>query len=390
MRDNMPKYDYFVAHKFSNQEKDDLREAIENAFKGKNLNPYYADIEVRESETHILDKIIEKLRETRFSIFDITDGNSNVFLELGLAKGLGRTFFIICHKKSVDYIPSGLKGLDRIDFGSYKELTENIKKIILPQVLEMQKTIVNPKESLSQKDIRLVDHYKLLLDKNLRFRTKTYIGFADYEKCDLRIQIISLNFPPPPEYDMYSKEVDAHIESGYENLLKIIKKREFLISEHDAKAKQFLNNLKSKVMNELKERIPNIIEWNGIGQPPIKYFLKYLLFEVGCIVQFFYERTIDIDQYFKVEQANNRWQIRANNALIVSDNETELKEITQKIKATLDNAIKSEDFKILKKYFEEVNNQHQLFKKEINQIIKDVESGSLLKGHCDISICRNS
>lgn len=144
----MPKYDYFVAHHFTEQGNDDLREAIENAFKGKKLNPYYADNEVRESGTHILDKIIKKMKETKFGIFDVTDGNPNVCLELGLAKGLGRTFFIICKKESINNIPSDLKGLDRIDYGSHKELTKNLKKKILPRVLEIE----NPSKTTTEDD----------------------------------------------------------------------------------------------------------------------------------------------------------------------------------------------------------------------------------------------
>ena len=43
----MAEYHYFVAHEFSKQETDDLRDAVEKAFKGTGLRAYYADIEVR-------------------------------------------------------------------------------------------------------------------------------------------------------------------------------------------------------------------------------------------------------------------------------------------------------------------------------------------------------
>ncbi len=118
----MQKYDYFVAHKFRQQEKEDLRKAIESAFKSRKLKPYYADEDIGESGKHILDKIADNILETKFGIFDVTDGNSNVCLELGLAKGFGKPFYIICKSNKVKKIPSNLKGLDRIDFGSYKEL----------------------------------------------------------------------------------------------------------------------------------------------------------------------------------------------------------------------------------------------------------------------------
>lgn len=388
----MPRYDYFVAHKFTEQEKDDLRVAIENAFKGNKLNPSYADNEVRESGTHILDKIIKKINETKFGIFDITDGNPNVCLELGIAKGLGRPFYIICHKNSINNIPSDLKGLDRIEYGSYKELTRNIKEKILPE-LEMPKTILIPNESSAGHENRLRDHSMLLLDKNLRFRTKTSIGFENFFNSELRIQIQNLH-PITPESDMYSKEVDAHLESGYERVRKIMRKRESLISEHNAKAKQFLINVKSKIIMELKQK-NYLNEWDDVGQPPIKYFTKYLLFEAGAIIQLFYERITDIDTILKVEKSidrwqTSRWQICYNRVLVATDDEKEIREMYQMIKGTLVNAINSEDFKILTNYFEKIKAQHALFIPEINDIIKEVENGGLLEGHCGISICRNS
>lgn len=239
---------------------------------------------------------------------------------------------------------------------------------------------------------RRLKHSMLLVDRNLRSRTKTYIGFADYLKCDLRIQIKNLNYPTAPESDIYSKEVDAHIESGYENLLKIVKKREILISEHDAKAKQFLNDLKSKVMSELKQRIRNISEWNEVGQPQIKYFTEHLLFEIGCILQLSYEQTTGIgyyDSYFAVGKAIDqwqtlRWQISRNYVLVASDNEKEIQEIKQIIIGILVDAVNSEDFKILKNYFQDVRSEHSLFIKEINEIIKDIENDIHLNGRCRI------
>lgn len=164
----MQDYDYFVAHKFKKQEKDDLRDAIESAFKGQRLIAYYADMEIRESGIHILDKIVERIRGAQFGIFDITDGNPNVCLELGIAKGLERPFYIICHGNSIDNIPTDLKGLDRIDYGSYKELTYNIKEKILPKVLEMPKTIGIPRESLTEETKRIESYNIKMHISNLK------------------------------------------------------------------------------------------------------------------------------------------------------------------------------------------------------------------------------
>jgi hypothetical protein len=53
----MQEYHYFVAHEFSEEKRDDLRRAIEEAFRNSGLKAYYADKEVRQK--HILEKIEE-------------------------------------------------------------------------------------------------------------------------------------------------------------------------------------------------------------------------------------------------------------------------------------------------------------------------------------------
>lgn len=121
-------YHYFVAHKFSQQERDDLREAIEKAFKGTGLRAYYADLEVRQGK-HILKKIEERILMTQFGIYDVTNSNPNVCLELGLARGAKKPYYII-RKKDTGF-PADLRGLDRIEYASYKNLTEEIKNKIV-------------------------------------------------------------------------------------------------------------------------------------------------------------------------------------------------------------------------------------------------------------------
>lgn len=129
----MEEYHYFVAHEFSRQEKDDLREAIEKAFEGTGLNAYYADLEVR--QTYILEKIKNKIFNTLFGIYDITNTKKpNVFIELGLAMSAEKPFYIIC-KKGTE-VPADLAGLDRIEYESYRELTELVKTKIVKVEIE--------------------------------------------------------------------------------------------------------------------------------------------------------------------------------------------------------------------------------------------------------------
>lgn len=116
---------YFVAHEFSAGKKDDLRRAIEEGLADSGLTPYYADAEVRQG--HIfMDKILPKIRHTRFGIYDISNPEKpNVFLELGAAIAMGKPYFVMCETGTE--IPADLQGLDRIEYQSYSELAEQLR-----------------------------------------------------------------------------------------------------------------------------------------------------------------------------------------------------------------------------------------------------------------------
>jgi len=139
----MQEYHYFVAHEFSKQKRDDLREAIEEAFKGSGLKAYYADIEVRQK--HILEKIEERILKTQFGIYDVTNSNPNVSLELGIARGAKKPYYII-HERGTK-LPADLEGLDRIDYESYKQLTNELKEKVAKKELER---FLKIRESLKQ------------------------------------------------------------------------------------------------------------------------------------------------------------------------------------------------------------------------------------------------
>jgi predicted nucleotide-binding protein len=117
--------EYFVAHEFSRQKRDDLRRAIDEALADSGLTPYYADIEVRQG--HIFkDKILLKIRETQFGIYDVSNPRKpNVFMELGAAIAMDKTCFIICWKGT--RLPSDVLGLDHIEYDSHLDLTDQLR-----------------------------------------------------------------------------------------------------------------------------------------------------------------------------------------------------------------------------------------------------------------------
>lgn len=123
------KTEFFVAHSFTKPYREDFRKALKDALCGylNNREPYYADAEIRKGHIFI-NKIIPKIKSTQFGIYEISEENYNVFLELGVAIALNKTYYILCKKGTK--IPANLKGLDRIEYESLLELTEQLKKKI--------------------------------------------------------------------------------------------------------------------------------------------------------------------------------------------------------------------------------------------------------------------
>lgn len=70
---------------------------------------------------HLLAKITADLHKCDFAIFDISGWNPNVCLELGLAKGLGKEYYIINNNSKKKDVPSDIKGIERIDYNWNKK-----------------------------------------------------------------------------------------------------------------------------------------------------------------------------------------------------------------------------------------------------------------------------
>ena len=74
----------------------------------------------------LTEKIVPKIRSTRFGIYDLSNPDKpNVFLELGVAIGMGKPYLIICERGTK--LPSDVLGLDRIEYESYVDLTRQLK-----------------------------------------------------------------------------------------------------------------------------------------------------------------------------------------------------------------------------------------------------------------------
>jgi hypothetical protein len=72
---------------------------------------------------HLLDVMRASVLKSDFSIFDLSDWNPNVALELGLAQGLkkkpGKTYYIVLNTRRSDNVPSDIQGVQRLEYTSY-------------------------------------------------------------------------------------------------------------------------------------------------------------------------------------------------------------------------------------------------------------------------------
>ena len=115
--------EYFVAHEASTEKVADLRQALARGLAGAQLKPYTPDQDIRPG--HILCKIAAKIQTTAFCIFDLPESeNRNVYLELGIALGLGRPFILIKSDRSA--VPWLVQGLDHFGFHSYSGLRREL------------------------------------------------------------------------------------------------------------------------------------------------------------------------------------------------------------------------------------------------------------------------
>jgi hypothetical protein len=112
----------FVAYSYRLYPKDDYRKLYKDLEEQYDVTFIFADEKI--TNMHIMKKIETFIRGSDFSIFDISGWNPNVTLELGFAMAVSDQWYIAIDpsKTEVNEVPSDLRGLDRIQYGSYTEL----------------------------------------------------------------------------------------------------------------------------------------------------------------------------------------------------------------------------------------------------------------------------
>jgi hypothetical protein len=111
----------------------DYRRPFNDLAKAFDVEFQFADERITNKQ--ILDKIADMIQTARFSLFDITTWNANVSLELGIAIGAGRDYYLLFNPTHADNpqgseVPADLGGLDRIQYRSYAELEEGLTKLL--------------------------------------------------------------------------------------------------------------------------------------------------------------------------------------------------------------------------------------------------------------------
>ncbi len=119
----------FVAYSYKVYPKADYRRVFNELEKTYDVRFVFADEKI--TNMHIMQKIISYIRSSDFSLFDISGWNPNVTLELGWAMASVDGWYICFDpsKTEMNEVPSDLRGIDRIQYGSYTELQAKLSAL---------------------------------------------------------------------------------------------------------------------------------------------------------------------------------------------------------------------------------------------------------------------
>jgi hypothetical protein len=119
----------FVAYSYNLYQKEFYRKPFKTLEGAFGVRFVFADEKI--TNQHLLDKVAEMVRRARFSIFDISDWNPNVTLELGLAKGAGRDWYIALNPDKRGEAPADLRGIDRIEYRTFDEFRQQLERVLV-------------------------------------------------------------------------------------------------------------------------------------------------------------------------------------------------------------------------------------------------------------------
>jgi hypothetical protein len=122
----------FVAYSYRLYSGHEYRACFDKVSKNYPVDFVFADVLVTSDQ--VMEKISQMIRESTFSIFDISDWNPNVSLELGYARGIGHPYFILLDPSkspgAIHDAPADLRGLDRIQYSSLETLEAGLTRLM--------------------------------------------------------------------------------------------------------------------------------------------------------------------------------------------------------------------------------------------------------------------
>lgn len=146
---------FFIAHQFTTEMNDDLRNAIAEGLQDTGLRPVYGNDAYKSS--HLLEKLNSMICNAAFTIFDITDANPNVFLELGIAISSRKPYYILC--RAGTSIPANISGIDRIEYKSIRQLIHELGTKVAPRWKRPESDL--PSAEITRKCVRLYEVERL-------------------------------------------------------------------------------------------------------------------------------------------------------------------------------------------------------------------------------------
>lgn len=276
-----------------------------------------------------------------------------------------------------------------------KKLTEDLKEI----------------EAKGELEQKMIIHSKILASEELKPMTYTHIGFDFSGK-------LVINDPglfSKQNYEDYYSEVDEHLKEGYPEVWEHKTNVYTFFNNHNKLLLEIVKETTDNVLNEIKKKILNLVDWDGEDQKPERYFsTKYISLNIQGIIQSSYDRIFEMDKYCCVINDESRWKViidyhlerdllfrlpayksKFDNFLVFingtplagSDNESEILTVKQIIISILKDAFTKEDFSRLKIYKKDAESEYNLFLKGVTAIIKMIEHNIPLKEKCEI--CKN-
>jgi hypothetical protein len=124
---------------------DGYREALAATLASENVELVYADEHL--ADKHVLHKIEDMLGECDLALFDVTGGNPNVTLELGIAIAAPHPYVVAVNHAALGSLGADIHGWDQLRYGTVKELGSRLADYIRKGRVPARRSPPTPKRA---------------------------------------------------------------------------------------------------------------------------------------------------------------------------------------------------------------------------------------------------